>query len=148
MVMTKARTRFAVALCVIALTAPACGGSGGGSGGSPSPTPTSTQRPSSPAKIAIVSPKSGAVIHGTSLKLVVSLKGAHIVKPTTTHIVPTQGHIHVYLDNKIISMNYGLTQTVGGLKPGTHVLQAEFVASDHLPWDPRIIAAVSFTVKP
>jgi hypothetical protein len=54
----------------------------------------------------------------------------------------------VYLDNKIISMNYGLTQTVGGLKPGTHVLQAEFVASDHLPWNPRIISAVSFTVKP
>ena len=82
------------------------------------------------------------------VETVVSLQGAHIVKPTTTHIVPTQGHIHVYLDNKIISMNYGLTQTVGGLTPGSHVLQAEFVASDHLPWNPRIIAAVSFTVKP
>jgi len=145
--MSKTRTGFVVALCVLAISAAACGGSGGGSGGSPSPTPTSTQRPSSPAKIAIVSPKSGAVIHGTSLKLVLSLKGARVVKPTTTHIVPTQGHVHVFLDNKIISMTYGLTQTVGGLTPGTHVLQAEFVASDHLPWDPRIIAAVSFTVK-
>jgi hypothetical protein len=146
MLRTKTRTTFAVALCALALTAAACGGGGGGSsGGSPSPTPTS--RSSSPAKISIVEPKNGAVIHGTSLQLVVSLKGAHVVKPTTTHIVPTQGHIHVYLDNKIISMNYGLTQKVGGLKPGTHVLQTEFVASDHLPWNPRILAAVSFTVK-
>ena len=146
--MTRTRRAITVVLCLVALGAAACGGNGSGAGGSPSPTPTSMARPSSSAKIAIVSPKNGAVIHGTSLHLVVSLQGAHVVKPTSTHIVPTQGHIHVYLDNKIISMNYGLTQTVGGLKPGTHVLQAEFVASDHLPWDPRIIAAVSFTVKP
>jgi hypothetical protein len=146
--MINIRRTIAAVLCLVAIGAVACGGNGGGSGGSPSPTPTSTQRPSSPAKIAIVSPKDGAVIHGTSLQLVVSLKGAHIVKPTTTHIVPTQGHIHVFLDNKIISMTYGLTQTVGGLTPGTHVLQAEFVASDHLPWNPRIISAVSFAVKP
>jgi hypothetical protein len=148
--MTRTRRAIAVVLCLVALGAAGCGGNGGGSSGSPSPTPTptSTPRPSSSAKIAIVSPKNGAVVHGTSLQLVVSLQGAHVVKPTTTHIVPTQGHIHVYLDNKIISMNYGLTETVGGLKPGTHVLQAEFVASDHLPWNPRIISAVSFTVKP
>ena len=143
--MTKSGRAFGVALCAMAVVAAACGGGGNASG--TSPTATASARPSSPATIAIVSPKNGAVIHGTSLHLVVSLKGAHIVKPTTTHIVPTLGHIHVYLDNKIISMNYGLTQTVGGLTPGTHVLQAEFVASDHLPWDPRVIAAVSFTVK-
>src|SRR5437879_5867021 len=145
--MNSRRTIFAAAVLALAVLAAACGGGGSSSGGSPTPTPTPTSRPSSPAKISIVEPKNGAVIHGKSLHLVVSLKGAHVVKPTTTHIVPTQGHIHVYLDNKIISMNYGLTQTVGGLTPGTHVLQAEFVASDHLPWDPRIIAAVSFTVK-
>ena len=142
------RIRGTAALAAIVVLTAACGGGGGG-GGSPSASPstTSTQRPSSSAKISIVQPKSGAVIHGTSLHLVIALQGAKVVKPTTVHIVPTQGHIHVYLDNRLISMNYGLTQTVGGLKPGTHILQAEFVASDHLPWNPRIIASVQFTVK-
>ena len=139
--MTKVRTAV-----VVLLTAAACGG---GSNGEPTASPPAPSvRPSSPATIAIVQPKSGAVIHGSTVHLVVSLKGAHVVKPTTTHIVPTQGHIHVYLDNKLISMNYGLTQTIPGIKPGTHILQVEFVASDHLPWNPRIIAAAQFTVKP
>ena len=146
--MNRTRNRLAIAVCALAVTAVACGGGGAGTSPTSSPSVTSSVRPSSPATISIVTPKNGDVVHGTSLKLVVALHGAHIVKPTTTHIVPTQGHIHVYLDNKIISMNYGLTQTVGGLTPGSHVLQAEFVASDHLPWNPRIIAAVSFTVKP
>ena len=143
--MTTIRRTFGTTLCVMAVLAAACGSGGGGGG--PTASPSDAVRPSSPAKISIVQPKSGAVIRGSTLHLVVSLDGARVVKPTTTHIDPTKGHIHVYLDNKIISMNYGLTQTVGGLTPGTHVVQAEFVASDHLPWDPRIIAAVSFTVK-
>ena len=76
----------------------------------------------------------------------VSLKGAHVVKPTTTHIVPTQGHIHVYLDDQIVSMNYSLDNTVH-VTPGEHVLRVEFVASDHLPFDPRVVKAVVFEVK-
>src|SRR5207247_2476562 len=132
--MITIRRTLTAALAALAVLAAACGG-GSSSGGTP--TPTARARPSSPAKLSIVRPTNGEVIHGSSTKLVVSLEGARIVKPTTTHIVPTRGHIHVLIDGKIISMNYGLSQTIGGLTPGNHVLQVEFVASDHLPFDPR-----------
>ena len=33
------------------------------------------------------------------------------------------------------------------VQPGLHVLRVEFVASDHLPFDPRVIAQVAFEVK-
>ena len=135
--MITIRRTLTAALAALAVLAAACGG-GSSSGGTP--TPTARARQSNPAKLSIVRPTNGEMIHGSSTKLVVSLEGARIVKPTTTHIVPTKGHIHVLIDGKIISMNYGLT-------PGNHVLQVEFVASDHLPFDPRVIAAVTFEVK-
>ena len=115
--------------------------------GSAATTSTPATRPSSPAKVAIVQPKNGQTVTGSSVHLVVALKGAKIVRPTTTHIVPTEGHLHVFVDGRIVSMNYGLTQTVGGLKPGLHVLKVEFVASDHLPFDPQVFTETTFTVR-
>ena len=125
----------------------ACGGGSGSGDGSTSPT--ATTRPSSPAKLTIVYPKSGTVIHGSTVHLRIRLTGAKIVAPTTTHIVPTRGHVHVLLDGKIESMNYGINlHAIHGVRPGNHLLSVEFVASDHLPWDPRVVQEVTFTVKP
>jgi hypothetical protein len=44
-------------------------------------------------------------------------------------------------------MNFGLTDDVPNVTPGPHVLQVELVASDHLPFDPRVIAQTTFEVK-
>jgi hypothetical protein len=110
-------------------------------------TPTPDVRPSSPAKVAILSPTNGQVVHGSSVKIRVGLTGAKIVPATTTDIVPTKGHLHVYLDDQIVAMNFKLTGEIGGLKPGLHVLRVEFVASDHLPFDPRVFTAVTFEAK-
>jgi hypothetical protein len=124
-------------------------------GGTPdqTPTPSSTidinNRPSSPAVLKILEPKNGQVVHGTSTPLKMSLQNAKIVPATTMHIVGTQGHVHVILDNKLVSMTYGLKQTLGNLTQGTHLLRAQFVASDHAPFNPPVFAqAVTFTVKP
>jgi hypothetical protein len=75
------------------------------------------------------------------------LSGAKIVAATTTNISPDKGHLHVYLDNQIVSMNFGLTDDIGNVKSGMHVLRVEFVASDHLPFDPRVFTAVTFEVQ-
>jgi hypothetical protein len=70
------------------------------------------------------------------------------VAATTTDIRPDQGHIHLYVDNNLVSMNYGTTQDLQ-VAPGTHILRAEFVASDHAPFDPRVVTPdVVFTVRP
>jgi hypothetical protein len=146
-------TRMASVVLALCFLMAAC--SGGGSPdktSTPSPTIPSydpSTRPSSPAVLRILEPKNGQVVHGTSAPLKMSLQNAKIVPASTTHIVGTQGHIHVILDNTLVSMTYGLHQTLDNLKPGTHLLRAQFVASDHAPFNPPVFAqAVTFTVKP
>jgi hypothetical protein len=133
------RSLHTITALALALFLGACSSSGS------SHTPSA--RPSSTAKLAIVSPTNGQIIHGSTVQLKMSLSGAKIVPATTSHIVPDQGHIHVYLDGQIVSMTYGLTQTIP-VTPGRHVITAEFVASDHLPFDPRVQTGVEFEVKP
>jgi len=131
-------------LAAVALIASACSKGSATAGGTPT---TSSPRPTSPAQVTILSPTNGQVIHGSTVKIRVKLVGAKIVPATTTHIVPTEGHLHVFVDNQIAGMNFKLTDEIGNVAPGMHVLRVEFVASDHLPWDPRIFSQVTFEVK-
>jgi hypothetical protein len=80
-----------------------------------------------------------------------SLVGATVVPATIVSgtLRGDQGHIHVSIDNQLVSMAYSTTQDLHGLKPGNHALQAEFVAIDHRPFATRVIAApVLFVVQP
>jgi len=115
--------------------------------GQPSPSPSLAARPSSPAVVTILQPTSGSTVSGSSVHVVLKLEGAVIVKQTTTDIRPDQGHIHLFVDNVLVSMNYGLEQDLP-VHPGTYVLKAEFVAADHAPFNPRVFSAETiFTVK-
>ena len=128
----------------------ACGSSDdGGSGtGATGPTAPTSDRPSSTAKLSIVAPKVGEVVHGSSVDLRVKLQDAKLVPATTTNIVPDEGHLHVILDDTLISMTEGLEQTISDVAPGEHRIMVEFVASDHAPFDPRVVSLVAFEVKP
>lgn len=131
----------------LALALAACGG--GGSSPSPLPTPTlsTVPRPASTAELTIVVPKNGAVVHGSTVDLRVDLQGARIVPATTKQITPDEGHLHVLLDDELISMTEGLRQSIPDVEPGLHRITVEFVASDHAPFDPRVVAVVAFEVK-
>jgi len=147
--MTGLGTRVFLRLAGCALLAwavVAC--SGPGSSSSATTTGSSLgSRPSSLAVVGIVEPKNGATVTGSTLRVVLSLKDAVIVKQTSTDIRPDQGHVHLYVNNVLVSMNYGLVQDLPVHK-GTYVLKAEFVASDHAPFNPRVYSpAVVFTVK-
>ena len=142
------------ALLIVSLAACSGSASGGpsGSGASPAagslvaPTPAGS-RPASLAVVAIVAPKPNEAVTGTSVHVVISLQNAQIVAATTTNIRPDQGHVHLYVDNVLVSMNYGLEQDLP-VGPGTYLLKAEFVAADHAPFDPRVVSPeVIFTVK-
>ena len=126
----------------------ACGSSGEGGSGATGATAPSSDRPSSTAKLAIVLPKVGEVVHGSNVDLRVKLQDAKLVPATTTHIVPDEGHLHVILDDTLISMTQGLEQTIPDVAPGEHRIMVEFVASDHAPFDPRVVSVVAFEVKP
>ena len=110
----------------------ACGSSDdGGSGtGATGPTAPTSDRPSSTAKLSIVAPKVGEVVHGSSVDLRVKLQDAKLVPATTTNIVPDEGHLHVILDDTLISMTEGLEQTIPDVAPGEHRIMVEFVASE------------------
>ena len=133
--------------CTAAVLLAACGSDGGGSTGATGDTGSTGRRPSSRAKLSIVDPTVGEVVKGSSVDLRVKLQDANLVPTTTTNIVPDEGHLHVLLDDQLISMTEGLEQTIPDVTPGPHRIQVEFVASDHAPFDPRVVAVVAFEVK-
>ena len=115
----------------------------------PGPVASATlgPRPSSLATVSIVEPANGATVLGTSVHVVLQLTGGKIVTETTTTIRPDEGHVHLYLNGAVVSMNYGIEQDLP-VTPGTYVLRAEFVAADHAPFNPRVESGdVVFTVN-
>jgi hypothetical protein len=121
-----------------------------GCAGEPTPShptiPSTGPRPSSPATVEIVEPAPSATIQGDTLHVVLRLNGARIITETTTNLRPDEGHVHLYVNNVLVSMNYGLEQDLP-VEPGSIVLRAEFVAADHAPFNPRVWSdEVVFTV--
>jgi hypothetical protein len=142
---SSAVRRLGGVLVAIALLA-ACG-QGAGPSASPAASGFSGPRPSSPAVVGVSQPLAGSALTGDSVHIVLTLTGAKIVTTTTTAIRPDEGHLHLYVDNVLVTMNYGLEQDIA-VHPGTYVIKAEFVAGDHGPFSPRIWSPeVFFTVK-
>ena len=104
-------------------------------------------RPSTQATLRVVSPASGHVYKGDPATIPVDLVlvGGKIVPVSSTHLVPNEGHIHLYLDNRLVAMT-GLHGQITA-SPGHHTFRAEFVAIDHGPWHPRVVETVTFDVR-
>ena len=143
----RRRRALAVALLAVAgLAVAACsGGDGGGSAAPATTAAPAAPRPSSPAKLTILAPRNGQTVkEGAEVRL--GLDNAKIVNQTTTRIQGDEGHIHLLVDGKLVNMNYGLRQRLPELAPGQHVLQVEFVAADHAPFEPRILTQAAFAI--
>jgi hypothetical protein len=108
----------------------------------------SFQRPSSTARLQILLPRPGETLFGdpASVQVTLRLSGGRIVPVTSTTVAPNEGHIHVYLDDRLLSMT-GLDADIIAL-PGEHTLRVEFVASDHGPFRPPVTTSVTFRVRP
>ncbi|MBV8301545.1 MAG: hypothetical protein JOY68_06450 [Candidatus Dormibacteraeota bacterium] len=141
--------RFTLLLLAVlcAATAAACDST-------PQPTastssPTLTNRPSSPVHITLVSPTNNSVVHGNKVHVVVSISGGVITQQVSTHISPTVGHVHLYFNNQLVYMSYTLQEDIP-VQPGLeYTMYAEFVAQDHLPFNPRdVTPSIFFTVAP
>lgn len=126
---------FLVASVTLGLAA--CGGG--------SSTATTT-RPHTNAQLLVVSPTPNAVT-GPDVPVQFQVAGATVSPPQQNNLAPNEGHIHVTLDGKLVSMAYKTSTQLIALSPGPHTLQAEFVANDHLPFANRVISVVLFTVK-
>ncbi|HET7929503.1 MAG TPA: hypothetical protein VFM40_08125 [Actinomycetota bacterium] len=111
--------------------------------------PPAAIRPRSTATLSFVEPTPNQEITGSMLNVRLRLDGGRIVQSSSTTLTPDTGHIHLFVDGVIVSMTYGKEQRVplGGLEPGPHVLQAEFVAADHGPFEPRVTATEQFVTE-
>jgi len=128
---------LSVALLLV-LAGAACGGK---------QQPTTAARPSTTAKIEIVSPTPGQTVNGSTLHVVLKLTGGTIIPTATaTPIGTNEGHIHLYDNGSIVSMAYGTEQDIS-LTPGPHLLEAEFVASDHISFSPKELVSVHITAQ-
>ncbi len=124
-----------------------CTACSGGSSPSATVAVTASQRPSSTAKLTIVSPTNGEVVKGPDVVVKVDLTGAKIVQATSTDLQPDEGHLHVSLDGQLVTMTSGTETTIPDVAPGHHVVQVDFVANDHGPFFPNVVAVTSFEVK-
>jgi hypothetical protein len=103
-------------------------------------------RPSSTATLRFLAPRPGAKDSGDDMTVRLDLQGATITPLTTTSITPDTGHIHLSLDGALISMSGDTLQVIDlrNVTPGQHTLTADFVAADHLPFDPPVTTQVTF----
>ena len=133
--------RWTAAVLSFALLGALAGCGGGGSAAAAPPRPTCD------AQLQILSPQPNEVV-GPTPTVRFNLIGGTVVSITTGPISCAQGHIHVLVDSQLVSMAYGLVQTLPTpLAPGPHALQAEYVAIDHKPFANRVINKVLFQVK-
>jgi hypothetical protein len=133
-------TRTAMAAVGLAVVLAACGGQateGSGTG----------DRPSSTGRIRIVQPEPGDVVPTDEVVVEVELTGATLAEEASTRVEPDEGHIHISVDGETITLLGGLREEVPGLEPGTHLLEVEFAANDHGPFEPPVIETVTFTVE-
>lgn len=131
------RLKTALFAGLVAILLASCGGS--------EDTPAG-ERIASTARMAILEPAQGAEITAPRMRVLISLEGARIIPRATTTIKPDEGHVHLSLNGELSTMTYGLDQEID-ITPGTHILQAEYVAGDHAPFNPRIIAVRRIEVK-
>lgn len=103
-------------------------------------------RPSSPAKLSFVEPNADAKESGDTMTVRMNLQNATLTPLTTTVITPDTGHIHLSLDGTLISMSGDTLQVLDlrNVASGQHTLTADFVAADHLPFDPPVTTSVTF----
>jgi hypothetical protein len=149
MAQRRSRTRRIPAAFLLAVAALGLAACSGGDGGPAAPTATTlaaATRPSSPAKLTIQTPRNGQTVRQDRPELRLVLDGGKIVNQTTTRIQGDEGHLHLLVDGKLVDMNYGLRQRLPQLPPGQHVVQVEFVAADHAPFDPRVLTQAAFQV--
>ncbi|HEY3022560.1 MAG TPA: hypothetical protein VGK11_02880 [Actinomycetota bacterium] len=106
-------------------------------------------RPTTDAHLEMLSPRPGQVFRGDPADVPVSLRliGGRLVRFTSSRLVPNEGHVHLILDGRLVSMTSSTIQTLP-LSPGTYQLEAEFVAVDHGPFDPPVTSSVTFRVVP
>lgn len=94
----------------------------------------------------IRSPAQGQVIQGSTIPVILDgVQNIILVTPNGL-AAEGQGHFHLYLDNSNEILTPRLEYDYQNVAPGEHTVRIEMRRGDHLPFNPAVIKAVSFTV--
>jgi hypothetical protein len=106
-------------------------------------------RPATAARLVILAPRAGAVV-GPQPTLRLKLSGGRLATAAVSgaNVPADEGFVHVYVDDKLVSVLYSLTQKLPALDPGAHTVRVEFVALDHAPFANTVTDSTRFSVKP
>jgi hypothetical protein len=109
---------------------------------------SSATRPATTARLEILAPRAVAVV-GPQPTLRLKLSGARLATAEASGAnVPTdEGFAHVYVDDKLVSVLYSLTQKLPTLDAGPHTVRVDFVALDHAPFANTVTDSTRFSVK-
>jgi hypothetical protein len=111
--------------------------------------PDAIRRPTSTARLTFAVPRPNEVFTGAPATIGVELRldGGTIVATSSATVRPDEGHIHLFLDGRLVQMTGSLSTDIVA-SVGTHTLRAEFVASDHGPFHPDVTTDLTFRVQP
>jgi hypothetical protein len=111
----------------------------------PTPAAAAGPRPASTATLRFTAPRDGLHTSADALTVRLDLEGGTITSVASTTVTPDTGHVHLSLDGALVSMSGDVVQVVDlhDVAPGPHTLTAEFVAADHLPFDPPVVAQLT-----
>lgn len=99
----------------------------------------------SPAAVRVIEPSAGAVT-GEVVHARFAVTGARVTQPSRTRIVSDEGHLHLTLDGRALDMQYTSDAELR-VRKGPHVLNVEFVSSDHRPFNRRVTTSVRFQAR-
>lgn len=106
-------------------------------------------RAATTARLEILAPRQGAVV-GPQPTLRLKLSGARLATAAVSgaNVPADEGFVHVYVDDKLVSVLYSLTQKLPTLDAGAHTVRVDFVAVDHAPFANQVTDSTRFSVKP
>ncbi len=107
------------------------------------PSPAAV-RPTTEASIVFEEPLADTVVTGGEILVVVDVTGGAVAGAGVDD--PDAGHVHLSIDGRLVAMAYEpeMALPIADLAPGPHSVEAEYVASDHGPFSPRVVATVRF----
>jgi hypothetical protein len=174
------RLGLVILAAAVALALAACGGSGKAAedAGPPRPVVTTDSadgageaparprrraRERSAARVEILEPSDGEVVHTGAVTVSVSVTGFRVVsqrtRPPFPRPLPGRGHIHFYLDTRKLPATHSppatgsyrslslRTHTWTGLLPGRHSLAVQLVGRDHAPLRPQVKDRLTVVVE-
>ena len=106
-----------------------------------------SRRPTSTGTITVLEPQAGATVAVGAVTVRIDLQGATISEVVSTDLTPDEGHIHVALDGTTLTLLSRETYVIDDVGPGPHILNVEFAAKDHGPFNPPVVVLVPFTAE-